>query len=124
MDVILPVLADPAIPDQQAGVLLRERIGMAQLRAAGAGGWKPLARDHGRLSALEEQRNEEWRYGTKNEWHEGGCRRALGRVHARFIAFPQFMGVTWLACHSRRYLALPVGKPGGLPVRDSAGHRP
>jgi hypothetical protein len=53
MDVILPVLADPAIPDQQVGVLLRERIGMDQLRAAGAGGWKPLPRDHGRLSALQ-----------------------------------------------------------------------
>ncbi len=53
MDVILPVLADPAIPDQQVGVLLRERIGMSELRAAAAGGWKPLPRDHGRLSALQ-----------------------------------------------------------------------
>ena len=53
MDVILPVLADPAIPDQQVGVLLRERIGMGELRAAAAGGWKPLPRDHGRLSALQ-----------------------------------------------------------------------
>ena len=52
MDVILPVLADPAIPDQQVGVLLRERIGMGELRAAVSGGWKPLPRDHGRLSAL------------------------------------------------------------------------
>ena len=46
MDVILPVLADPAIPDQQVGVLLRERIGMGELRAAAAGGWKPLPRDY------------------------------------------------------------------------------
>jgi Domain of unknown function (DUF4158) len=53
MDVILPVLADPAIPDQQVGVPLRERIGMGELRAAAAGGWKPLPRDHGRLSALQ-----------------------------------------------------------------------
>lgn len=53
MDVILPVLADPAIPDQQVGVLLRERIGMGELRAAAAGGWKPLPRDHARLSALQ-----------------------------------------------------------------------
>ena len=53
MDVILPVLADPAIPDQQVGVLLRERIGMGELRAVAAGGWKPLPRDHGRLSALQ-----------------------------------------------------------------------
>ena len=53
MEVILPVLADPAIPDQQVGVLLREQIGMQRLREAAAGGWKPLPRDHGRLSALQ-----------------------------------------------------------------------
>ena len=34
-------------------MLLRERIGMGELRAAAAGGWKPLPRDHGRLSALQ-----------------------------------------------------------------------
>jgi len=31
---ILPVLADPTIPDEQVGGLLRERIGMGRLRAA------------------------------------------------------------------------------------------
>ncbi|WP_296370991.1 Tn3 family transposase [Pseudonocardia sp.] len=31
---ILPVLADPTIPDEQVGGLLRERIGMSRLRAA------------------------------------------------------------------------------------------
>ena len=36
LDVILPVLADPAIPDEQVGGLLREQIGMQQ--AAGGGG--------------------------------------------------------------------------------------
>lgn len=53
MDVILPVLADPSVPDEQVGGLLRERIGMSALRDAAAGGWKPLARDHGRLSAMD-----------------------------------------------------------------------
>ncbi|MBA2324690.1 MAG: hypothetical protein H0V92_12000 [Pseudonocardiales bacterium] len=52
MDVILPVLADPAVPDDQVGGLLRDTIGMSTLREAAAGGWKPLSRDHGRLSAL------------------------------------------------------------------------
>jgi len=50
--VILPALADPAIPDEQVGGLLREQIGMQRLREAAAGGWKPLPRDHGRLSAM------------------------------------------------------------------------
>ena len=53
MDVILPVLADPSVPDEQVGGLLRERIGMSVLRDVVAGAWKPLARDHGRLSALD-----------------------------------------------------------------------
>ena len=53
MDVILPVLADPSIPDEQVGGLLRERIGMSVLRDVAAGAWKPLAKDHGRLSAMD-----------------------------------------------------------------------
>ena len=53
MDVILPVLADPSVPDEQVGGLLRERIGMSVLRDVVAGAWKPLARDHGRLSAMD-----------------------------------------------------------------------
>jgi hypothetical protein len=39
MDVILPVLADPSVPDEQVGGLLRERIGMSVLRGAVAGAW-------------------------------------------------------------------------------------
>ena len=53
LQVILPVLADPAIPDEQVGGLLREQIGAQRLREAAAGGWKPLPRDHGRLSAMD-----------------------------------------------------------------------
>ena len=53
MDVILPVLADPSIPDEQVGGLLRERIGMSVVRDVAAGAWKPLAKDHGRLSAMD-----------------------------------------------------------------------
>src|SRR5260370_37687940 len=53
MDVILPVLADPAIPDEEAGGLLRSSIGMSQLREVVSGGWRPLPRDHGRLSAMD-----------------------------------------------------------------------
>ena len=53
MDVILPVLADPSVPGEQVGGLLRERIGMSVLRDAVASAWKPLPRDHGRLSALD-----------------------------------------------------------------------
>ena len=34
MEVILPVLADPSIPDEQVGGLLREQIGMQRLREA------------------------------------------------------------------------------------------
>jgi len=52
LQVILPALADPAIPDEQVGGLLREQIGMQRLREAAAGGWKPLPRDRGRLSAM------------------------------------------------------------------------
>jgi TnpA family transposase len=52
MDVILPVLADPAVPDEQVGGLLRDTIGMSRLREVALGGWRPLPRDHGRLSAL------------------------------------------------------------------------
>ena len=53
VDVILPVLADPGIPDEQVGGILRERIGMARLREVMAGPWKPLPKDHGRLSVLD-----------------------------------------------------------------------
>ncbi|MFC9975593.1 hypothetical protein ACFVH6_32350 [Spirillospora sp. NPDC127200] len=52
MDVILPVLADPSIADEDVGPILRNGIGMSRLREVAAGGWKPLPKDHGRLSAL------------------------------------------------------------------------
>ncbi|WP_433501788.1 Tn3 family transposase (plasmid) [Sphaerimonospora sp. CA-214678] len=52
LEVILPLLADPSIPDEQIGALLRNRIGMGKLREVVADGWKRLPRDHGRLSAL------------------------------------------------------------------------
>jgi TnpA family transposase len=51
--VILPVLADPSIPDEQVGGILRGKIGMSKLREVMAGPWKPLPKDHGRLSALD-----------------------------------------------------------------------
>ena len=51
---ILPVLADPAIPDEQVGGLLRTQIGMARLRAAVAEPpTRRLPRDHGHLAVLE-----------------------------------------------------------------------
>ncbi|MBV9163638.1 MAG: Tn3 family transposase [Pseudonocardiales bacterium] len=52
VDVILPVLADPSIPDEQVGGILRNTIGMQRLREVMAGPWKPLPKDHGRLSAM------------------------------------------------------------------------
>jgi hypothetical protein len=53
VDVILPVLADPSIPDEQVGGILRSKIGMQRLREVMAGPWKPLPKDHGRLSAMD-----------------------------------------------------------------------
>ncbi|MCP2351849.1 DUF4158 domain-containing protein [Nonomuraea roseoviolacea] len=53
MEMILPVLADPSIPDDEVGGMLRERIGMQRLREMTSDAWKPLPRDHGRLSELE-----------------------------------------------------------------------
>lgn len=51
---VLPLLADPAIADDEVGVLIRERIGMSRLREAVA---EPatarLPRDHGHLGLLE-----------------------------------------------------------------------
>jgi hypothetical protein len=52
LEVILPVLADPSIPDEQIGGMLRNTIGMSKLREVVSEGWKKLPRDHGRLSAL------------------------------------------------------------------------
>jgi len=53
MDVILPVLADPSVPDEMVGGRLRDQIGMQRLREITAGSWKPLPKDHGRLSELD-----------------------------------------------------------------------
>lgn len=53
MEEILPVLADPLVADDEVGGLLRERIGMQRLREIISDVWKPLPRDHGRLSELE-----------------------------------------------------------------------
>lgn len=53
MDVILPVLADPSVPDELVGGRLRDQIGMQRLREITAGSWKPLPKDHGRLSELD-----------------------------------------------------------------------
>jgi len=53
-EVILPVLADPAIPDEQVGGMLRERIGMGRLAAALATPTTTrLPRDHGHLAVIE-----------------------------------------------------------------------
>jgi len=50
---ILPVLADPAIADDEVGGLLRNRIGMSRLRAAIAEPAEArLPRDHGHLGVL------------------------------------------------------------------------
>jgi TnpA family transposase len=53
MDVILPVLADPSVPDEMVGGRLRDQIGMQRLREITSGSWKPLPKDHGRLSELD-----------------------------------------------------------------------
>ncbi|GAA5065637.1 hypothetical protein GCM10023259_058180 [Thermocatellispora tengchongensis] len=53
MEMILPVQADPSIPDDEVGGMLRERIGMQRLREITSDAWKPLPPEHGRLSELE-----------------------------------------------------------------------
>lgn len=54
LDSILAIAADPAIPDEQVGGLIRgEAIGWERLRAAHAAAFPPLPRDHGHLAALE-----------------------------------------------------------------------
>jgi hypothetical protein len=49
LELILPVLADPGIPGERVGGLLRGQIGMGVLRDAAATGWPALPRDHGRV---------------------------------------------------------------------------
>jgi hypothetical protein len=54
LDSVLAIAADPAIPDEQVGGLIRgEAIGWERLRAAHAAAFPPLPRDHGHLAALE-----------------------------------------------------------------------
>ena len=52
LDEVLDVLADPAIPDEQAGRLVRERIGMARLIAARRLVEDREPRDHGHFDLL------------------------------------------------------------------------
>ncbi|GAA2636509.1 hypothetical protein GCM10010411_89660 [Actinomadura fulvescens] len=54
LDAILAIVADPVVPDEQVGGLIRgERIGWERLRAAQSAALPPLPRDHGHLAALE-----------------------------------------------------------------------
>lgn len=57
LDLILPVLADPGIPDEQVGGLLRGQIGMGRIREAAAVGWPALPRDNGRLAEMNASYN-------------------------------------------------------------------
>nr|WP_218002644.1 DUF4158 domain-containing protein [Nocardia brevicatena] len=50
---ILPVLADPSIPDEQVGGIVRDRIGMQMLQELNTDTWTPLSKDRGRLSELD-----------------------------------------------------------------------
>lgn len=53
LDAMLAVVADPAVPDDEVGGLIRgERIGWARLRAAQSTALPRLPRDHGHLAAL------------------------------------------------------------------------
>jgi TnpA family transposase len=53
LDAILAIVADPAVPDEEVGGLIRgDRIGWARLRAAQSTALPRLPRDHGHLAAL------------------------------------------------------------------------
>lgn len=53
LDAILAIVADPAVPDEEVGGLIRgDRIGWARLRAAQSSALPRLPRDHGHLAAL------------------------------------------------------------------------
>ena len=48
LDAVLAIVADPAIPDEEVGGLIRgEKIGWERLRAAQSSALPPLPRDHG-----------------------------------------------------------------------------
>ncbi|MFI6180339.1 Tn3 family transposase [Nonomuraea sp. NPDC051191] len=54
LDAILAIVADPAVPDEEVGGLIRgERIGWERLRSAQAGALPALPRDHGHLAVLD-----------------------------------------------------------------------
>jgi hypothetical protein len=54
LDAILAIVADPAVPDEEVGGLIRgERIGWGRLRSAQSTTLPPLPRDHGHLAALD-----------------------------------------------------------------------
>jgi len=54
LDAILTIVADPALPDEDVGGLIRgEKVGWERLRSAQATALPPLPRDHGHLAALD-----------------------------------------------------------------------
>ncbi len=54
LDAILAIVADPAVPDEDVGALIRgEKVGWERLRSAQATALPPLPRDHGHLAALD-----------------------------------------------------------------------
>ncbi|MDG3017226.1 Tn3 family transposase [Speluncibacter jeojiensis] len=54
LDAILAIAADPAVPDEQVGALIRgETIGWQRLRAARSTALPRLPRDHGHLASLD-----------------------------------------------------------------------
>jgi TnpA family transposase len=53
LDAILAIVADPGIPDEDVGGLIRGEIGWERLRSAQATALPPLPRDHGHLAALD-----------------------------------------------------------------------
>lgn len=53
LDEMLSVLADPAVPDEAVGHLLRGSIGLERLRSAREAATRRLPRDHGHLEMVE-----------------------------------------------------------------------
>lgn len=54
LDAILAIAADPVVPDEQVGGLIRgEKIGWQRLRWAQSNALPPLPRDHGHLASLD-----------------------------------------------------------------------
>jgi hypothetical protein len=54
LDGLLAIVADPAVPDEEVGGLIRgEKVGWERLRSAQSTALPPLPRDHGHLAALD-----------------------------------------------------------------------